>query len=79
MSKIMLEPSLREQLAALREPVEFCNAQGETVGHYLPVPAFQKMLYALAKSQVSDEGIAQLRTQTGGRTLQEILKSLRGQ
>jgi hypothetical protein len=56
--------------------MEVCDEQGKTLGHFVPVETYRKMLHAWLKAQVSDAEIEQLRQQTGGRTLQEIWKSL---
>jgi hypothetical protein len=76
MSKVVLDTAWRAKLNGLTEPLEVCDESGKTVGHFLPEDAYRRLLYALARAQVSDDDIAQLRQQTGGRTLAEIWASL---
>jgi hypothetical protein len=76
MSKITLDPTLRSKLNGLNEPLELCDERGETIGHFLPEAAYREYFYAWLKLQVSDEEIAQLRREQGGRTLAEIKSKL---
>ena len=76
MSKITLDPSLKFKLNGLNEPLELCDEGGATLGHFLPENTYREYLYAWLKSQVSDEEIETLRQEQGGRTLDQIKKSL---
>ncbi len=76
MSKVTLDNAWRAKFNGLTEPLELCDESGKTVGHFLPEDAYRRLLYALARTQVSDTEIAELRQQTGGRTLAEIWQNL---
>jgi hypothetical protein len=77
MSRVTLDPVLRAKLNGLQEPLEVCDEGGKTIGHFLPEDAYRRILHTLAQSQITDEEIAKLRQQKGGRTLAEIWQSLR--
>jgi hypothetical protein len=78
MSKITLDESLRAKLNGLDEELELCDESGQTIGHFLPEDAYQRMLYRLAEAQcpTTPEELARLREETGGSTLKEIWSSL---
>jgi hypothetical protein len=79
MSKIILDPELRGKLNGLTQQVEVCDESGRTVGHFVPVETYEKLLYALAEAQRpqrSGEDIEKRRRETGGRTLPDIWKAL---
>lgn len=78
MSKIVLDPTLRARLNGLSEPMEVCDEAGATVGHFLPVEQYRKLMYQLAEAACphSPEQLEQLQKETGGKSLQEIWKSL---
>ena len=61
MNKVILDPSLRAKLHGLREHLEVCDENGHTLGFFLPPTLHDKLLYAWAKSQITDEEIAQAR------------------
>lgn len=72
MSKITLDPGLKSKLNGFQEPVQVCDEDGTVVGCFLPDKTYREYVYAWLKTQVSDEEIASLRQQTGGKTLAEI-------
>jgi hypothetical protein len=76
MNKVTLDPELRSKLDDLDSEFEVCDESGRTLGYYLPAERHRKLLYALARSQVSDEELAQAQGQLGGRSLAEILADL---
>ena len=77
MSKVTLDSTWRSALNGLNESLELCDESGKTVGRFLPEEAYSRLLYALAQSQVSDEEIRKLRSQTGGRALSEIWQDIK--
>lgn len=80
MSKVTLDPHLRSSLNGLSEPVEICDENGTTLGHFLPQVLYRKMLYALAESQrppLTPEEVERRRHETGGRPLPAIWKDLK--
>jgi hypothetical protein len=50
MSKITLDPELRAKLNGLNQPLELCDADGRTLGHFLPAEAYRKLLYAAVEA-----------------------------
>ena len=80
MTKVTLDESLRAKLNGLNEELEICDADGRTVGHFVPPDLYREMLYAWAESQsgISEEELQRrIREETGkGRALAEIWKDL---
>ena len=76
MSKIIIDDTLRAKLNGLNSETEFCDESGKTLGHYVPSDLFARMLYAWAKSQITDAEIEAASREPGGRTLAEIWQSL---
>jgi hypothetical protein len=79
MNKVVVDPDLRSRWNALDQPLEICDEQGKTLGHYLPAEQFNRLMYAVAEAQrppLSDEEKNRRRTERGGRTLKEIWRSL---
>jgi hypothetical protein len=73
---IIVDRVLRSKLDGLGEQVELCDESGKTLGHFLPTAAYRQLVYAWARSLMTDEEIEQARRETGGRTLAEIRTSL---
>jgi hypothetical protein len=78
MSKIILDTELRAKLNGLNQPLEFCDADGHTVGHFLPVAEYRKLLYAAVEAACphSPEERERRRHETGGITLKEFWKRM---
>ena len=76
MGKITLDEALRSKLNGLTEELEVCDETGRQVGFFLPRAVYQEMLASWSRTWVSDEELACLSLQTGGRPLAEIWKSL---
>ena len=76
MSKIVLDEQLKAKLDGLNRTVEVEDANGRLVGQFVPQEEYIKLVYAWAKSEVSDEELDRVRQETGGRTLSEIWKRL---
>jgi hypothetical protein len=79
MSKVILDAALKTKLHGLREQVELCDTDGQTMGRYVPEELYQKLLYQLAESQrpvLPDDEIKRRRQVNGGKTLAEILHKL---
>jgi hypothetical protein len=71
--KVQLDETLRAKLNGLNEPLDFCDEKGHVVGYYLPADEYRKLLYALAKVEVTDEELKAARRQPGGKTTPELL------
>lgn len=78
MEKILLDDELRSRLNGLNGELEFTDAEGRTVGHFLPPDVYKKLLYAYAESRCpfTEEELAQLEREEGGRPLKELWKEL---
>ncbi len=78
MSKVTLDQNLRAKLNGLDEPVEVCDEQGKTVGHFLPADIYEGLFYAAlaAESPHTPEELRRRHQETGGRSLAEIWKRL---
>ena len=79
MNKVTLDEALKAKLNGLNEELEICDADGRTVGHFLPPDLYREMLYAWAESQsgITKEELDRRRSQRGrGRRLADIWKDL---
>lgn len=78
MTKLTLDVGLRSKLNGLDEPIEVCDEAGQTVGHFLPAPVFDDLLYAAlsAESPHSKEELRRRHQETNGRSLAEIWRDL---
>ena len=54
----------------------FCDERGNVLGYYVPVKQPTAEDYAWAKAQFTKEELDRLSQQTGGRSLQEIMRDL---
>ncbi|HMF18095.1 MAG TPA: hypothetical protein VKE98_12860 [Gemmataceae bacterium] len=61
MSRVILKSELRSRLDGLREPVEFCDETGKTLGHFVPEPLYRELLVARSKARLSDEELERRR------------------
>lgn len=76
MSQIILDDDLKAKLNGLNRTVAVCDADGKTVGQFVPQDEYMKLLYAWAKTAVTDEELDEARRSGPGRPLSEILKRL---
>jgi hypothetical protein len=78
MTRILLDPQLQAKLNGLNEPLELCDTDGHTVGHFLPHAVYQKMLYQIAEAACpyTSEELARMENETGGRPLADIWRDL---
>jgi hypothetical protein len=78
MGKLILDSDLRAKLNGLTEQLEVCDSDGRTVGLFLPVDHYRKLVYAAVEAACpfSAEELARRQQETGGRPLKEIWKSL---
>jgi hypothetical protein len=81
MAKITLDTQMRAKLNGLNEQIEVCDESGITIGHFLPISDYQKLLCAAAEAACpyTEEELQKFHQEkTGGRPLAEIWKSLGG-
>jgi hypothetical protein len=78
MSKILLDAELRARLNGLNEEMQVCDEAGRVVGHFLPVDAYRRLLYARLAQECpySPEELEQMHQQTGGQSLVEFWQGL---
>jgi hypothetical protein len=76
MSQIAFDEFLRSKLNGLDEHVELCDECGRIVGHFLPDQVYKRLVYHWVNAQVTDEELDAASTEPGGRSLEEIWKSL---
>jgi hypothetical protein len=78
MGKLTLDAELRAKLNGLNEELEICDEAGRIVGHFVPAEIYQQLRYRQAEDRypyTPAERQAHAH-QAGGRSLQEIWKSL---
>ncbi len=76
MSKVQLDAELRAKLKGLSQQVEVCDESGLTVGVFLPLAAYEKLLYASGEIPFTKEEIARFRSEKGGCSLAEFWKKM---
>ncbi len=78
MNRIIVDPSLLSKLDNLDSRLEFCDESGKTLGYFVPASEQQRLLYAWARAEFSDEEIEHARAEHGGLTVAEVLADLAG-
>ena len=77
MPKVIVDDALRSELDGHDAPVEVCDQSGRTLGHFVPVSATRHQQIALDDCPYTEEELARMQRETGGRALEEIWKGLR--
>ncbi len=76
MNKVFVEPALRAKLQNLDSRLELCDQSGNTLGFFVPVSEQQRLLYAWAQAEFSDEEIHRAQAERGGLKIAEVLVDL---
>lgn len=76
MIRIAVDTPLGDKLRVAAEQVELCDANGQTLGLFLPLPAYADLVRPEDNCPYSAEELSRLHQQTGGRPLADILKDL---
>lgn len=79
MNSILLDADLKAKLGDLQKQVDVVDVDGTPVGCFLPQPTYLRLLYDLARLEVSDEELQEAREdyrKNGGFTTAEILEYL---
>jgi hypothetical protein len=76
MTQIVLDAELRARLRGLDEQFEFCDEQGQVVGHYLPEHVYRSWLVAWSKQEVPDQELLQAREEPRGQPLSDLWRRL---
>ena len=75
-NKVLVEPSVRAKLHNLDSRLELCDQSGNTLGFFVPVSEQQRLLYACAQSEFTDEEIEHAKAELGGLNIAEVLADL---
>jgi len=76
MSKVIIDDELRSKLNGLNETIEFCEASGKTVGHFLPHDEYLQLVYAWEKATMSIEELKRRAAEPGGMKLADCWKAM---
>jgi hypothetical protein len=78
MSRVILDSYLKARLNGLNEKLEICDADGRTLGHFLPEDVYRRLLYAAVEAACPHDREEQerRRRETGGRPLADFWKDL---
>ncbi|MFL5341713.1 MAG: hypothetical protein ACJ8F7_16330 [Gemmataceae bacterium] len=76
MSKIIVDSALRARLNGLTSGTEFCDPGGQPLGYFVTPEDYDELVYARLRANVTETELAELRKQTGGRSLKEIMADL---
>ena len=76
MPKVTLDSELRARLGNFDGCLVLCDETGQAVAHVVPAATFNKLVYAWARSQVSDEEVEKARGEPGGMTTAQALAFL---
>ena len=73
MNKVVLDDDLRAKLNGLNSKVEVCDTSGRTIGRFLPEDEYRRLMYDLARAEVSDAELDEARREPGGMTTPEAI------
>jgi hypothetical protein len=76
MQKLVVDDDLRSKLNDLQGELEFCDASGRTLGHFVPTDLYREMLVAWSEGHISEEELNRRMNEPGGRSLHEIWQRL---
>ncbi len=75
MEKVILTSAVEADFYHFQNPLEVCNAQGKSVGLFLPLGSYKKLLANL-EIPYSKEELERRRQATDGVTLQEFWQTI---
>ena len=76
MNTIVVDPLLRSKLNNLDSRLELRDESGEVLGYFVPASERERLLYAWAQAEFTDEEIASARREPGGLAIAEVLADL---
>ncbi len=76
MNKVIVDPTLRSKLKNLDSRIEFCDESGRTLGYFVPAAEQERLLYAWARTEFTDDEIDRARNEPGGLSILEVLAEL---
>ncbi len=72
MNRITIDDALKTQLFGNTEPMELCDSNGSPLGHFVPIVPVGRD----DNCPYEEEDLKRMRAEQGGRTWDEIKKSL---
>jgi len=76
MNKMVVDQTIRSKLQELGSTTQFCDESGHTLGYFIPASEHERLLYAWARGEFTDDEIERARRQEGGFSLKDILAEL---
>jgi len=76
MDRIVVDSDLCCTLPSLDSRLELCDLSGRVVGYFVPASEHERLLYAWARAEFSDDEIERARAESGGFSLAEVLAEL---
>lgn len=77
MTKIIADSDLRAKLNGLNQQMEVCDESGKTLGYFLTVKDYERLMIEWAKLKYPPEELDRRSKQGGGRTTAEVLERLK--
>jgi hypothetical protein len=74
MNRVTIDHNTSEQLGAANQPVQIVDETGRLLGHFVPTAS----LHPPVDCPYSDDQLAEMRADPGGRPLHQIWESLDG-
>jgi hypothetical protein len=76
MNRLVVDEPFRSKLQDVESRLELCDDAGNTLGYFVPASERQRLLYAWARGEFTDEEIQRARAESGGFSLAQILAEL---
>ena len=76
MTKVQVDPVLSSKLHHLSKSLELCDESGRTVGFFLTVADYERLVCEMAKSMSTEEELERIWQEPGECTTAELLTRL---
>jgi hypothetical protein len=76
MSKITVDQLLASKLNGLNTQLQFCDASGKTLGFFIPLEEYEKLVFEWVKIKYPPEELERIAQEPGERTTAEVLARL---
>ncbi len=76
MSKVIVDPMLSSKLNGLNTHIQFCDASGKTLGFFIPLEEYEKLVIEWAKLRYPAAELERIAQEPGERTTAEVLARL---
>jgi len=76
MNRLVVDEPFRSKLQDLDSRLELCDQDGNTLGYFVPASERERLLYAWARGEFTDEEIQRARAEPGGFSIAQILADL---